>query len=77
MNPLITNSFADGRYHERVADADRKSAQARQLQLSRNGDLAGLALRPLTLPGMGVRRPHWWAAFDSADAVRVPDTCCD
>ena len=77
MNPLISNDLAVHRYHERVAAAERMSARARQLRLSRNGDAVEPALWPLTLPGMGVRRPQWWAAFEAADTVRVPDTCCD
>jgi IMP dehydrogenase/GMP reductase len=73
MNPLITNHLADGRYHERLAAADRDSVRTRALRSSRGDGVVELP----ALPGMGVRRPQWWAAFETADPARVPDACCD
>jgi hypothetical protein len=72
MTPLMTNLFADGRYHERVDLAGRKAFRERQLRSARDAELAGRAvLLRLTLPGMGVRRPHWWVALESGQ------TACD
>lgn len=86
MNPLITNLLAENRYNERNLAAHRATARTRQLIAQRaasDGDAPALALS-LTLPGMGVRRPQWWAAFEAGDVLPaadeplpVVDACCD
>ena len=79
MSPLITNLFADGRYHERAAAACRMSARARLLRSWRSADAVEPARLPVTGSGVGVAQPHWWAeAFEAAERVRVRDTAgCD
>jgi len=67
MSPLMTSMLAQTRNQDRITTATRYATQARQLRGARGGDAVEPAGLPLTLPGMGIRRPRWWSALESEE----------
>jgi len=70
MSPLITILMAETRHRDRIATASRFALRARQLFAVRGGDSVEPPELPLTLPGMGIRRPRWWGALDGGELSR-------
>jgi len=70
MSPLMTILMAETRHRDRIATASRFALRARQFFALCAGHAVELPDLPLTLPGMGVRRPHWWSAMDGGELAR-------